>query len=276
MAEKPAIYTFHKVREFGEQGNADAWRAFLNLYGPLCLRQVDLYFPGDSAAATALLERLLERLTENDFARFRAMPRQSEREFLIDVRALLLDLAAQEASARAGAPGGERVIDMEKLEKLLADLPLMHQEILFFKLSGYTDPTIESMLRVGPRVAEKAMERLAATHGAALKLEHDGCPWPADWLSVLQYARAAKKEDCKALHEFMRIQDGQVSWYEKEPIEKHVATCPYCLERWAALREVVYGRRVAQPLKAEEVERLLGAVPIAAPAKKSLLKRVFG
>ena len=59
MADKPAIYTFHKVREFGEQGSANAWRAFLNLYGPLCLRQLDLYFPDDAAAATALLKTII-------------------------------------------------------------------------------------------------------------------------------------------------------------------------------------------------------------------------
>ncbi len=124
------------------------------------------------------------------------MPRQSEREFLIEVRALLLDLAAQESAAHAVAPqpGDEPVIDMEKVEKLLAGLPLMHQEILFFKLAGYTDETIERMLRVAPRVAEKAMERLAPAHGAAQKLDQDGCAWPAEWLALLQHARAAKKK----------------------------------------------------------------------------------
>jgi hypothetical protein len=132
------------------------------------------------------------------------------------------------------------------------------------------------MLRVAPRVADKAMERLAPAHGAAQKNEQDACPWPGEWLAVLQEARAAKKEDCKDLHEFMRIQDGQVSWYEKEPIENHVTGCLYCLERWTALREVVHGRKVAAALDATMVERLLRAVPGGISEKKSLLKRVFG
>ena len=74
----------------------------------------------------------------------------------------------------------------------------------------------------------------------------------------------------------MRIQDGQVSWYEKEPIEKHVTSCLYCLERWTALREVVYGRRVATPLDVAVIERLALAVPTGDNPKKSLFKRVFG
>ena len=52
--------------------------------------------------------------------------------------------------------------ETEKISQLLADLPLLHKEMLFFKLAGYTDATIERILRMSPRVAEKAFQRLAA------------------------------------------------------------------------------------------------------------------
>ncbi len=97
---------------------------------------------------------------------FRATARQSEREFLADVRAMLLDAAEEFCVAIPGhssapLPGAASEgpgIDGEKLGTLLEHLPLMHQEMLFFKLAGYTaDGTIELMLRVSPRVAEKSV-----------------------------------------------------------------------------------------------------------------------
>ncbi len=73
----------------------------------------------------------------------------------------------------------------------------------------------------------------------------------------------------------MRIHDGQVSWYEKEPVEKHVSGCLHCLEAWAGLREVGYWRRAADPLSSSEIERLLEVIPVEKPAaKKSLFQRL--
>jgi len=274
---QPVLFTFHKIREQGEQADAGAWRAFLNFYGPLYLHLLNIYLPGDAEAGGRLLQKLLEGLAENNFQRFRATSRQSEREFLTEVRALLLDLAA--TSPAAGAPGevdGARALDLEKLANLLRDLPLVHQEMLFLKLAGYSNATIEGMLRVAPRVAEKAFERLPAACSETQHAKEDRCPWPAEWLSVLREARAVKKENCPEPHQLLRIQDGQVSWYDKEPVEKHVAGCLRCLENWAALREVSYWRRVAAPISAAQVERFLQALPVTAAPKKPFLKRVLG
>ena len=280
MAKKqPVLFTFHKVRELGEQGDPEAWRAFLNFYGPLYLRLLDIYLPGVAEAGARMLEKLLEGLAENNFERFRSTSRQSEREFLTEVRAQLLDLAATSLSLAAGAPGdvdGAWSVGVEKLTNLLQGLPLVHQEMLFLKLAGYGDPTIEGMLRVAPRVAEKAFERLPASFSQAPRSPEDRCPWPAEWLSVLREARAMKKENCPEPHQLLRMQDGQVSWYDKEPVEKHVARCLRCLESWAALREVSYWRRVATPISAAQVERFLQALPVAVAPEKSFLKRVLG
>ena len=43
-------------------------------------------------AAEPALKKMLGALTQNNFERFRGTARQSEREFLADVRALLLDM----------------------------------------------------------------------------------------------------------------------------------------------------------------------------------------
>ena len=296
MADKPpALFTFHKIREHCEEGSADAWRAFLNFYAPLWLRLLEIYSPLDSDAAPGILEKMIAALTENDFARFRATSRQSEREFLSDVRVLLMDITLDGGAERplncpgewgttaivaslepAASASGRRVLDLETLGKLVAGLPLLHQEMVFFKLSGYTEATIELVMRMKPSVAQSAFARLEPDYAAAQRLEKDRCPWPGEWLAVLRDARATKKENCPPLHRFLRVRDGQVSWYDKEPVERHVAGCLYCLERWTALREVGYWRRVAPPVDASQIERFMQAIPVATAPTKSFVKRLFG
>jgi hypothetical protein len=280
MTAQPAIaFTFHKVREQCEQGSPDAWRAFLDFYTPLGMHLLNMYLPGGGPEPGRVWERALAALAESDFQRFRATEKKSEREFLTDVRALLLDQALQASAAAAGMPSpapGEAALDLESLGKLLDGLPLLHQEMLFLKLAGYTDGSIERMLRMAPRVAQAAFARLEPEYAAALKIESDGCLWPRMWLALLQQARASKQEACPPLHQFLRIHDGQVSWYDKEPVEKHVCGCRRCLESWTALREVTYWRKAAPAVPAQQTERYLSVLPLAAPAKKSLLQRMFG
>jgi len=274
--KQPVVFTFHLVREQCEQGSADAWRAFLDFYSPLFLHLLEIDGFGD----TPVWERTLDALVDDNYQRFRATSRQSEREFLIDVRALLVDQALAEARKSAGAEasggGGAPVLNLGRVAQLVEGLPLLHQEILWFKLRGYTDATIERILRMAPGVAHAALDRLMPDFAAARDLTSDRCPWPGDWLALLHQARANKKDDCPPLHQLMRIQDGQVSWYDKEPVEKRVASCLHCLESWTGLREVGYWRRAAPAVSPEQIEQLRRRIPTVEPEKRSLLKRVFG
>ena len=279
-AQQTVLFTFHKVREQCEQGSAEAWRAFLDFYTPLSLHLLKMYLPGDGPAPDRVWEQTLAALAEKSFERFRATAKQSEREFLADVRALLLDQALQaaagSATAEASQPASAAPLDLEVLGKLVENLPLVHQEMLFFKLAGYTDAAIERMMRMAPRVAQAAFARLEPDFAAALKIESDRCPWPRPWLALLQAARATKQEACPHVHQFLRIHDGQVSWYDKEPVEKHVAGCRHCLEAWTALREVGYWRKAAPAVTAAQIEEFLRALTLPAAPKKSLLRRMFG
>ena len=285
MAEnKTALYTFHKVREQCEQANGDAWRAFLAMYSPLAGHLLAMYAP-DLSSARSAWGLTLQKLAENNFERFRGTARQTEREFLADVRALLLETLLQTsgvgpsiATGDARADGDDNAkLTPESLAKLIDGLPLLHQEMIFLKLAGYGNASIEKMLRVAPHVAEKSFERLSPDYSAAANIEKDRCPWATGWLNILQQARAAKKDNCADLHQILRIHDGQVSWYDKEPVEKHVSGCLYCLERWTALREVGYWRKAAPAIPPAQIEEALSALGFGAQAKKkSFLQRVFG
>jgi hypothetical protein len=292
--KKPDLLTFHRVREQCEHADAGSWRAFLTLYGPLGLYLLGMYAP-EGASSDRAFVKTLSALAENNFERFRGTARQNEREFLADVRALLLDMVTEEDAGRGGASEASVAVadatatadagtaarrdglSPERLAALFEGLPLLHQEMLFFKLAGYSDGSIEKMLRVAPRVAEKSFARLSPDFAAALTAQKDRCLWPEGWLAILRQARAAKQEKCPELHQILRVHDGQVSWYDKEPVEKHVSGCLYCLERWTALREVGYWRRMASAVSAEQVEEWLRVLPVRAEEKKkSFLRRVLG
>ena len=275
MKPEPVLFTFHKIRTQSEQGKVDAWRALLDFYAPAFVRLLEINGAMPAREAFPIVKKMLTELTANGFERLRAASRESEREFLGDLKALLFGAALEAVASQNSDQPASSAFEAEKIAKLLDGLPLLHKEMLFFRLAGYTENTIERILRISPRVAEKAFERLAEEYQAARQTEQDRCPWPAAWLGFLKQARAIKTEQCIPGHQMMRIHDGQVSWYEKEPVEKHISGCLHCLEAWTGLREVGYWRRVADPLATSEIERLLEAVPVEkAPAKKSFFARL--
>jgi hypothetical protein len=232
------------------------------------IRLLEIHAAMSRREALLAVQETMSALCGNRFERLRATSRQSEREFLGDLRALLLDRAHPSTAlhAPAGPAGG---FAAENVTKLLDGLPLLHQEMLFFKLGGYTESTMERIMRLSPRVAERAFERLAGEYQQGRRNQRDRCPWPSAWIALLKQARGLKTENCRPAHEMVRIHDGQVSWYDKEPVEKHVSGCLHCLQAWTGLREVGYWRRSAEPLSPSELDQLLEVIPVQkAPAKK--------
>jgi hypothetical protein len=275
VTPEPVLYTFHKIRKQSEQRNEAAWRAFLDFYAPAFVQLLEIHGAIRPREASAVLKKMLAQLTANGFERLRACPRQSERDFLGDLRALLLDVALEFVASENSQIPASAAFEPEKIAKLLDDLPLLHKEMLFFKLAGYTENTLERLMCISPRVAEKAFERLAGEYQAVRRAEQDRCPWPATWLAFLRQARGLKMENCVPAHEMVRIHDGQVSWYDKEPVEKHVSGCLHCLEAWTGLREVGYWRRAADQLSGSEINEFLEIIPVEKPpAKKSFFQRL--
>lgn len=253
----------------------DAWRALLDFYGPAFFRLLEIHAAIPSREALPVVKKMLAELAANGFERLRASPRQSEREFLGDLRGLLLEVALDSAAPKDSQALAENAFAPERISKLLDDLPLLRKEMLFFRLTGYTETTIERIMRMSPRMAEKAFERLSGEYAAAQQAEYDRCPWPAAWLVFLKQARSSKTENCTPPQEIVRIHDGQVSWYEKEPVEKHVSACLHCLDAWTGIREVGYWRLAAEPLSASQTGELLEVIPLEKPpARKSFLQRL--
>lgn len=273
------VLTFHKILSGCEAGEREAWRAFLADYTPVAFKLLSVHLGLSPREQEAAWREALAELAANDFARLRQFEHQAEREFSIDLRAFLLDRSARrfcDASPSrdfSGAPAPTK----EAAVALLKGLPLLDQEILFLKLCGYSDSTIENLLRVTPSLGQRAVERLRTSCPALLGRDEDRCLWPCAWGETLESSRAGRSEGCPSVRQFIRVQEGGFGWHEKEPVERHVGECLHCLERWVALREIWYWRRQAQACPPSELEAFLSRVPLKNESRprKPLLRRIF-
>lgn len=269
------MLTFHKIIAGCEEGRAESWRAFLEDYTPVALRVVRIYMPGLVDPLQFWRGSLVE-LCGGGSKMLCSFSHQSEREFLLDLRDLLFarGIALDPAMDSADFPEPS----VKSVGELVHGLPLLHQEVLFLKLAGYSDSTLEQIFRITPGVAAKSLERMQGIYAAALGKTDDECLRPRAWLKLHGELRAAQKESCPAVRQLVRIQDGQAGWYDKEPVEKHLVECLSCLECWTALREISYWRGAARAVSRDVVAGLLSSLPIAKQTvkPKSFIQRVLG
>jgi hypothetical protein len=262
------LLTFHKILPGCEEGNSEAWTAFLADYTPMVVHFFGIYTPWAPDAVLDSWRDALRALSANNCATLRGFSHQSEREFLVDLRAFLQGWAAGkiEASRDAANPPAPTI---ETLGALLKGLPLLHQEIAFLTLAGYSQSTLEKLLRTTPAVADEGLGRLRSSYAPVLERGVDRCLWPSAWLGICQTARAHGQKDCTSLRQLIRILDGQASWYDKDPAEEHRAKCLHCLELWTSLLEVVAWDRARQRWPEAMAASLLSAVPLKQEARKS-------
>jgi hypothetical protein len=248
----------------------------MEIYTPIVFQVFGVYSPWDLDTRWEYWPEALRALTANQCEILRGFSHQSEREFLVGLRAFLLDWIAGRLDPSQDAhdpPAPSR----EALAEILKGLPLTHQEIAFLALAGYSQATLEKVLRITPAVAGEGLNRLRPHYPAVVDRSENRCFWPSAWINITRSARASGEKDCAPLRMLIRILDGQASWYDKDPVEKHRASCLHCLELWTSLQEAVLWERLAEPLPPEKIEPLLAAVPLKAQErnKASLLARMF-
>jgi hypothetical protein len=272
----PKLMIFQNILPGCEEGNPEAWISFLKDYTSIALEVFGVYSPWGPGARVDSWRDALRDLCANDFSTLRGFSHQSEREFLVGLRAFLQDwIGAKLMPAQDAASPPPPTVDT--LGTLLSGLPLLHQEMVFLALAGYSQATIEKMLRITPAVAEDGLGRLRESYAPVVQRTADQCLWPAAWIGICQAARADQQKDCTPLRQLIRILDGQASWYDKSPAENHRNKCLHCLELWTSLLEVVALDRMRQAWPAEKIEPLLAAVPIKQEKRRpSLLARIFG
>jgi len=266
------LLTYHKIIAGCAAGQREAWQSFLAEYTPAFTGLLGVYLEQQSGSpAWVVWQESLVDLAAERFEPLRSLEQQSEKEFLLGLRRLVLAQASSTMDPGiqpTAAPSSPQHPAIESVQEWSAGLPLVHQQVVFLKLAGYGESAIEKLLRITPSVAQQGLERIR--DGARMQR--------AEWFSVLEHVWSIGTENCPAPRQLIRIQEGQVSWYDRDPVEQHLVACLHCLELWTALAEVRYWRRESRPLAPAKIEELLAALPMeAAPAKRrSLLRRVFG
>jgi hypothetical protein len=270
------LITFHKILPGCEEGNPEAWRAFLTDYTPMALQFFSVYSPWAPDARVDSWRDALRALSADEYAVLKGFSHQSEREFLVGLRAFLQDwIAARTQSLQDAADPPAPTV--ETLSALLSGLLLSHQEIAFLTLAGYSRESLEKILRITPSVVGEGVERLRANFGQVLERREDRCLWPSAWVGICRTVRADAQKDCTPLRQLIRIFDGQASWHDKTPAEEHRTKCLHCLELWTSLLEVVAWDRARQPCPAEKIEPLWAALTVKQEKRRpSLFARMLG
>ena len=270
------LMTLYKILPGCEEGNPEAWRAFLGNYTPTALEIFKVYTPWSPDVSRNEWKEALLALSANDCAALRGLSHLSEREFLVGLRAFLLDraFAKLDPAQDAKEPPAPTT---ETLTTLLSGLAVVHQEMAFLTLAGYSIKAIENILRISPRVAEEGLASLRETFGLGSRQSENRCSWPSAWIAIGKAARASETKDCTPLRQLIRVLDGQASWYDKSPAEVHRSKCLRCLELWTAMLEVVSWERTRQPWPEDKIVALLSAIPLKAEKRKpSLFARMLG
>jgi hypothetical protein len=242
----------------------------------MALHFFGVYTPWAPEARLNSWRDALQALSANECATLKGFSHQSEREFLVGLRAFLQEWAATkiEPTQDAAAPPAPT---LQTLGALLSSLPLVHQETAFLTLAGYSQATLEKILRITPAVAGEGLGRLPASYAQILERSEDRCLWPTAWLAICAAVRTDVQKDCTPLRQLVRILDGQTSWYYKSPAEEHRTKCLHCLELWTSLLEVVAWDRARQRWPPEKMEPLLAVVPVQQEKRKSsLFARMLG
>jgi len=258
------------------EGDAEAWRALVAQYTPV-LAGVAKAYSSDPGRIAGAWRGVLGSLAGHDFAALKEVEAQSDREFFSVLRASLLEQFTAGPEDLTSPDGLDTITVLEDLSRLMRESPLVHQNMMFLHLTGYSDPDIELILRISPAVAQRSVERLNAAFWADFRRSMEAAHWQAAWLRMNRRMRRSKTPDCVPIRPLIRILDGQFGWYEKDPIERHLGACLHCLEAWVGLQEITHWMQRGTPLTPAQVDELLSGLPVKAKSQGrfSLLKRAF-
>ena len=269
------IRNYHRIIEGCREGDFLAWKSLTAAYTALAGRFICHYLTPDQEVKEEFWSQVLRALASEKAADLERLASQDEREFLVYFREYIFR-KGKEILPAAGPEAIDFSLTADLVLEILKDLPLLHRELVFLKLAGYSDRTLEGLLRVNPSVAVGGMEKLERRIPGVLAQERDQMSRPAAWNKLWFEIQGMRRENCVPVRKFARCFDGQISWSDKEQMERHLAECLYCFERYLCMKELVYYMRELQPASEEDIGRFMDALPFQAPLRKqSLWSRVL-
>lgn len=262
-----AVIIYHTMISGCQNGEREAWGEFARRYSPYAIFILEHSFPELAQEISGHLNRIFAQTREGDF--FSAFQGRREREFLMHFRRQVWDYGLSMTAV------SETPMDRELLEKITDGFSMTQQQILWMNLQGVAAPTAAAILLVDATTVAEVLQKANINLRALLDR------WSAGTLaesgrSLVRAARSWSGSDCLSDNVFGKMIDGQMSWQDREKIERHVRSCFYCVDRVTACREVVYCLRKLPLAEERDVSRILAAVGIHAnEKKKGLLSKLF-
>ncbi|MFQ5778034.1 MAG: hypothetical protein ACE5IP_08500 [Terriglobia bacterium] len=268
------VYSFHRMAEECRADRPEAWAHSVRLYFPLVRHFLEHYFPG--LDPSALLAQVFRAARADGGALWRTYGGSGEKDFLLHLRDFVFE---QGRAARGARP--ETPLTPDDFWVVLTEFPPLQREMLLLSFRGYRPEDIKDIVKFAPASVqagvERAREKLRARLGEAIGSDiatgnHD---------ALFEGYERQRGKDCLEDKIYVRIADGQASWYDRQDYERHLEGCAHCLNRFASYREAVYFFRTLPPTEAADVAPLLRALELpqeglAAGGKKPWWLRLLG
>ncbi len=262
-----AVITYQTMISGCRNSERESWGEFALRYSPYAIFILEHSFPELTQEISGHVDRIFVQTREGDF--FTVFQGRRERDFLMHFRRLVWDYGL------SMTPVPETPMNRELLEKVTDGFSMTQQQILWMNLQGVAAPTAATVLLVDVATVTEVLKKANTNLRALLDR------WSVNTLaesgrSLVQAARNWSGSDCPSDSVFGRMIDGQISWHDREKLERHVRSCFYCIDRFTACREVVYCMRKLPLAEEKDVSRILAAAGISATEKKKgLLSKLF-
>ena len=249
------------------KGEAESWREFARQYSPYAVFVLEPSFPELKQEIASHVDRIFAQTRGGDF--FTAFQGRREREFLLHFRNLVWNYG------RSLTAVPETLLDRELLEKITDGFTLLQREIVWISLKGFAAPITCAILMVDAATATEVLKKANAN------LRRLVDRWSENTLaesgrSLLLAVPGWSGKDCLGDSAYGKIVDGQISWRDRDAMERHLRSCFYCVDRFTSHKEVVYCLRKLPAAPKTDVSRILAAVGIGTEReKKGLLSKLF-
>ncbi len=267
------IYTYHNMMEGCLSRDREAWQEFVTRYLPLARHFLQHYAPGIGADPQRILPQIFAGTLDDDGHFFRSFSGRTEREVIVHFRQFLIGRARSMAPP---SPAAAPIISLEVLEAALKDLSALQRQVVWLFAMGHQPERLAPILNMKPETAAEVVKSAQEKLRAAMET------WSEDSLrcsytALVEAVSGRETEQCYPYLIFHRIVDGQISWQDRDRALEHLAGCFRCVDRFCTFQEVVYFSRKLPAAAPAEIEAVLAALNLPAPAKKkSLLARLFG
>jgi hypothetical protein len=265
-----AVYTCYDMIRDCQAGvdpknAADGWIYLVDEFVPAIASIAQHYCGGDSARSDAAVRNVVERL-RGPASLFQGMAPCHQREFLYQLRPLILD-----ACGRTMAPGSG-ALDLELVTEALQPLSATERQAAWLETYGYDVAPTAVLMRMAPETVAKLRERVAEL----LRSKLDS--WSAGVLAREGIALGAELEtqdvtEPLEFRHFLDVIDGRITWQRKTALERQLESSWPEVHKACRIREADHALTLKAAVDSEPYLALLN-VKKPKPARwKSMFAR---